>query len=264
MKRRLLLGVLAVATATMLSACGDVVVMKKDDLMEVISANSSVNSAIESTDEKTESLESSASEKTESKVEETKSDTASTTSSKPKKSDESNASSSKNTLSSSAKSETDKKEKNSKEKAKKIAFSDAGVNEADVYGLEIDLDREKNATKYEVDFKANGKEYEYDIDVYSGKILLKKVEKDDDYVASSSKKPTTDTKNELISKADAKSEALLDAGVKESDIRDYEIELDNENKTKVYEIEFNALKTEYKYEIDAQNGKILHKEIDKD
>ena len=62
--------------------------------------------------------------------------------------------------------------------AKKIAFEDAGVKETDITSLETDTDREGNRRYYEIDFKAGGYEYEYDIDMDSGKILKKDKEID--------------------------------------------------------------------------------------
>lgn len=59
------------------------------------------------------------------------------------------------------------------EKAKEIAFSDAGVTEDTVYGLETDVDLEGNRRYYEIDFKSGNYEYEYEIDAESGKILKK-------------------------------------------------------------------------------------------
>lgn len=64
------------------------------------------------------------------------------------------------------------------EDAKKIAFEDAGVKETDIIVLDIDTDREGNRRYYEIDFKAGGYEYEYDIDMDSGKILKKDKEID--------------------------------------------------------------------------------------
>ena len=64
------------------------------------------------------------------------------------------------------------------DKTKEIAFSDAGVTEDKVYGLETDIDLEGNRRYYEIDFKADGYEYEYDIDAESGKILKKEKERD--------------------------------------------------------------------------------------
>jgi uncharacterized membrane protein YkoI len=64
----------------------------------------------------------------------------------------------------------------SKEKAKSIALNDAGLKESKVRQLEVEFDREDN--KYEVDFEYNGKEYSYEINATTGKIIDKEVERD--------------------------------------------------------------------------------------
>lgn len=64
------------------------------------------------------------------------------------------------------------------DEAKKIAFKDAGVDETKVTELETDIDREGSRRYYEIDFKADGYEYEYEIDIESGKILKKDRERD--------------------------------------------------------------------------------------
>jgi uncharacterized membrane protein YkoI len=64
----------------------------------------------------------------------------------------------------------------SKEKAKSIALNDAGLKESKVRQLEVELDREDN--KYEIDFEYNGKEYSYEINATTGKIIDKEVERD--------------------------------------------------------------------------------------
>ena len=53
------------------------------------------------------------------------------------------------------------------------------LNMSDVSQLTSKLDRENGAISYDVDFKYNGYEYDYDIDAISGKILNKQVEIDD-------------------------------------------------------------------------------------
>ena len=76
---------------------------------------------------------------------------------------------------------------------------------------------------------------------------------DDDYVAP-------EEAEKLISKAEAKKKALAHAGLKEADIREYEIELDRERSVIVYELEFKSGKYEYSYEINAENGSVLKSE----
>lgn len=76
---------------------------------------------------------------------------------------------------------------------------------------------------------------------------------DDDYVSP-------EEREGLISKADAKAKALAHAGLSESDIRAYEIELDRERSVIVYEIDFKSGRFEYSYEINAKNGNVVKSE----
>ena len=67
----------------------------------------------------------------------------------------------------------------SPEEAKAIALADAGFSEADVTALSVELDRYDAVSHYDVDFKANGMEYDYDIALANGSILQAKSEVDD-------------------------------------------------------------------------------------
>lgn len=161
--------------------------------------------------------------------------------------------------------------------AKDIAIKDS--NEKSITNLEIELDYENGIFVYEVSFDAGRKEYDYEIDAISGKIIDKEVEVDDDNKttkttqsksssSSSSKNSSSNTssssKNNIISRSKAKSIALNNASVKESNIRDLSIELDYENGKYIYEVSFDVGRKEYDYDIDAKSGKILKKEIDID
>ncbi len=59
-----------------------------------------------------------------------------------------------------------------------------------------------------------------------------------------------------ISKEKAKEIALNHANLKESDITDYEIDLDNEDGKLVYEISFECGGKEYDYDVNATTGDI--------
>ncbi|MBQ5951276.1 MAG: PepSY domain-containing protein [Lachnospiraceae bacterium] len=63
--------------------------------------------------------------------------------------------------------------------AKKAALAHAGVTEAGAQALEIELDREPTGDHYDVDFKAGGYEYSYEIDAYKGTVLKAEKELDD-------------------------------------------------------------------------------------
>lgn len=67
-----------------------------------------------------------------------------------------------------------------------------------------------------------------------------------------------------ITKDNAKNIALADAGVNDSSIREYEIELDYEYGKMIYEISFDFNGKEFEYEIDAITGDILNNETDID
>ncbi|MBQ6390378.1 MAG: PepSY domain-containing protein [Eggerthellaceae bacterium] len=63
--------------------------------------------------------------------------------------------------------------------AKEIALTDAGVAEADCTELNVHLDTDDAVVHYDVEFKAGGSEYDYDIDPATGNILKSDSEIDD-------------------------------------------------------------------------------------
>ena len=65
------------------------------------------------------------------------------------------------------------------EDAKAAALEHAGVAAADVTDLEVELDLDDAIDHYDVDFKAGGMEYDYDIDAATGDVLSYKSEVDD-------------------------------------------------------------------------------------
>lgn len=67
-----------------------------------------------------------------------------------------------------------------------------------------------------------------------------------------------------IGYAKAKSIALNHAGLSENQAYDMDIELDDEDGTLVYEVEFKSGNMEYDYEIDAASGTILKHEAELD
>ena len=60
-----------------------------------------------------------------------------------------------------------------------------------------------------------------------------------------------------IGREKAISIALNHAGVKRSDVRELDCELDRENGVLVYDIEFEVGNMEYDYDIDAKTGAVL-------
>ncbi len=65
------------------------------------------------------------------------------------------------------------------EAALSAALSHAGVAEDEIYKLEWELDHDDGYTYYEIEFKSNGYEYEYEVDAFDGSILKFEKEWDD-------------------------------------------------------------------------------------
>lgn len=143
------------------------------------------------------------------------------------------------------------------QKAKTIALNDAKVKSSNARFVTAKLDREDGRVVYDVEFYAGNKEYDYEIDAYTGRILGK--DTDIEYVA-----PKTVSKKQQgnIGIEKAKNIALNDAKVKSSNARFVTAKLDTEDDRKVYEVEFYVGNKEYDYVIDAGTGRILEKDTD--
>lgn len=139
----------------------------------------------------------------------------------------------------------------SEDEAKQAALQDAGVQEADTTGFRIRLETDDGVQEYEIDFYANGQEYEYSIAAADGSIRNKSVEAGNIGAGTSSNG---------ISEEQAKQIALAKVtGAQDSDIR---IKLDNDNGKQVYEGSIIYNKIEYEFEINAADGTILSWEED--
>ena len=138
----------------------------------------------------------------------------------------------------------------------------AGTTALDSVTAEVDSELDESPAHYEVEIRSqSGEEFEYKIDAYTGAILESKREAADGteapVVQPSKPAPTGD-----IGHAKAKSIALNHAGVSENKAYDMEIELDDEDGTLVYEVEFKSGNMEYSYEINAATGAILKHEAE--
>ena len=140
----------------------------------------------------------------------------------------------------------------------------AGTTALDSVTAEVDSELDESPAHYEVEIRSqSGEEFEYKIDAYTGAILESKREAADGteapVVQPSKPAPTGD-----IGHAKAKSIALNHAGVSENKAYDMEIELDDEDGTLVYEVEFKFGGMEYSYEINAATGAIIKHEAELD
>lgn len=145
--------------------------------------------------------------------------------------------------------------------ARDIALNHAGISLSDVTHLECELDCDDGRMVYDVEIKAGGMEYEYEIDAESGSILHYDSEIDNESTLDPTQRPDL---SQHIGEDEAKRIALNHAGLQESDVTRLRIKLDEEDGMVIYEVEFHANGYEYDYEIDAVSGRIIDcdKELD--
>ena len=156
-------------------------------------------------------------------------------------------------------------------KAQEIALAHAGVTIDNIYGYQVEFERDDGVYLYEIEFYSDYTEYSYEINALTGSILKYDKEFEDDHhhiqttapAATSAPSPSS-SPSSYIGEAKAQEIALADAGVSSSDIRGYKVELDRDDGIVVYEIEFHSGRVEYSYEINASTGSIVKsdREID--
>ena len=65
-----------------------------------------------------------------------------------------------------------------RQKAKKAAFQDAGIQETDVSRVRVSKEQNEGMLSYDVEFHAGDKEYEFEIDANNGNFLKWSEERD--------------------------------------------------------------------------------------
>ena len=154
-----------------------------------------------------------------------------------------------------------------KDKALDIAVAEFGkASTVEILHSEVDPELDESPAHYEVEITGrNGEEIEYKIDAYSGAVIAAKLEMADDEASEAQPaKPAQPETTQDIGHAKAKSIALNHAGVDANTVYDMNIELDVEDGTSIYEVEFKSGNREYEYEIDAATGAILQHETEID
>ena len=157
-----------------------------------------------------------------------------------------------------------------KEAAACAAEQYGGTTALDSVTAEVDSELDESPAHYEVELHTAWGEFEYLVDAYTGKVLsgqknlLTAASTPNETTKPSDQKPDPSGTAQDIGHAKAKSIALNHAGVSENEAYDMEIELDDEDGTLVYEVEFKSGNMEYDYEIDAASGAILKHEAEID
>ena len=146
------------------------------------------------------------------------------------------------------------------EEAKKVALDDAKLTAADVTFTKAKLDYDDGRAVYDIEFYSGAKEYDYEIDAATGRILEKDIDINDDVNA-----PTEGQDSQTyITAEQAKAAALSAAGFSASEVRGLKAEFDFDDGRAVYEVEFKKGVFEYDYDIDAVSGKVLKAEKEAD
>lgn len=162
------------------------------------------------------------------------------------------------------------------EDAKAAAFAHAGLKEKDVVlrKAALDMDDDRGILKYDVDFYAADKDFEYDIDAATGAVIKAEREMMDaeDYAEMKAIKESMKTKEAANAKAAGLNEegaldiALKHAGVAKSDVsfKKVHIDFDDDLGKTIYDVEFHVGVKEYNYDIDSTTGAIYEFDVDID
>ncbi|MDO5718089.1 MAG: PepSY domain-containing protein [Tissierellia bacterium] len=141
-----------------------------------------------------------------------------------------------------------------RDKALKVALKDAGVEKSEIIIEKNKYKKKDNEEYFDIEFTVGNKEYEYEI-YTDGSIKSKEIDTDDDA-------KILEANPDLLSQDELKKIVLDEAGVKESDINEYEFEYDEDDGRVVYEVEFIYQNKEYEYKVDASTGEIIEMEIE--
>lgn len=175
--------------------------------------------------------------------------------------------------------------------AKNVALENAGLTASQVKFTDVELDDKNGTHYYQVEFTADGKEYEYDIDALTGAIIESKLPAgaqaqqntasnnntagnttpDTNTAGSSNTNNNTSnntssgtgTASAALTADQANDKALAHAGLKQSQVTFVKSKLDWDDGRQVYDVEFYTSDyKEYDYEIDASTGEVVSYDFD--
>ena len=160
----------------------------------------------------------------------------------------------------------------SKNEVKDIVADNMNVSSSDLYFESIDFELDNSV--YEVEVYYQSRDYEYKIDAKEGKVIytdFRNVNTNNQNNSSNgnnnnngnSNNSNSNGQNSLngvtasITLDEAKNIALTDAGLDINSVQFTREELEHDNHTLVYELEFFYNNIEYDYEINATTGDII-------
>lgn len=142
-------------------------------------------------------------------------------------------------------------------RAKEIAVEKAGVSADSLMGYEIELDADRGALVYDIEFSSGDYEYDCEIDAATGAVVEFEKESLAALANPDSEQDGNDQSSIRISPEEAREIVLGHAGVEPGDVYGFKSELDLDGGVGVYELEFWAGGCEYDYEISATSGAVL-------
>ena len=148
--------------------------------------------------------------------------------------------------------------------ASKRALEHAGVSQEETSGRLVDLDKDDGRIYYNVEFRAGGIKYDYDIDAVSGEILSFEKETVFSPEQSGQQSESSATASEpaqsgskYIGEDAAEKAALSHAGLSADAVAGLITVLDRDDGVVYYDVEFFSGNTKYDYDIDAVSGEVL-------
>ena len=142
--------------------------------------------------------------------------------------------------------------------ALEAALKHAQLEAAEVFVYSVSRERDDGLVYYNVEFGYEGRDYEYEINAFSGVVESWKTERADreDTAVAAASADTLDV-SAYVSVELAKSAALEHAGYTEYETKDMKTSLEIENNKLVYDVEFRAEGYEYDYKVDAVTGSVF-------
>ncbi len=144
------------------------------------------------------------------------------------------------------------------EEAIAAALAHAQITDTQYKAL-AEMDYDDGMMLYEIDIFYNNTEYEYEINAETGAIV--KYEKE--AIKDNTQTPSVDGNPDgykFVTKDDAVNAAIAHAGVDKAAVTQLRTELDTDDKTPHYDVEFMVGNVEYEYEIASATGEVIKAE----
>lgn len=140
------------------------------------------------------------------------------------------------------------------DRAKQIALADAGLSSSNVVFIRAQQDWDDGRAVYEVEFYSGTTEYDYEIDAITG--AIRSADRDVEGFAVPSTSSTSSTAAITADRAKEIALAQVPGGTV------FKCQLDRDDGRLIYEVEVYSGTTEYDFEIDANTGAIISRDVD--